>query len=247
MALLLRMGGVPARVAAGFTTGVYDGRTHTYTVSDLDAHTWVEAWFAGYGWVTFDPTPPSDPALSGHMALPAGQASPAVGEPTGLSPSSHPRRVGAAAPTGPRRQSQRSPRQSGGGVPALPVLGASLLLMLLLGLAFLHYRRPRGPEAALTELERAFARCGRPLSPAVTLSGLERRLADEPEAAEYVRTLCAARYAGKAGLPTGEQRRALRRRLRTGLGPLGWLRALFALPPLSAPSAPRNPGRGGIH
>ncbi|HET9720230.1 MAG TPA: transglutaminase-like domain-containing protein, partial [Solirubrobacteraceae bacterium] len=63
MALLLRMGGIPARVAAGFTTGVYDSRSHTYTVSDLDAHSWVEAWFAGYGWVTFDPTPPSDPAL----------------------------------------------------------------------------------------------------------------------------------------------------------------------------------------
>ncbi len=247
MALLLRMGGVPARVAAGFTTGVYDERTHTYGVSDLDAHTWVEAWFAGYGWVTFDPTPPSDPALSGHIALPAGQASPAVGEPRGLSRSVHPRGAGAAAPTGPRRQSGRSHRQSGGGGPALPVLGASLLLVALLGLAFLRLRRPRGPEAALTELERAFARCGRPLSPAVTLSGLERRLADEPEAAEYVRTLCAARYAGKSGLPTTEQRRALRRRLRIGLGPLGWLRALFALPPLSAPSAPRNSARGGLH
>jgi hypothetical protein len=240
MALLLRMGGVPARVAAGFTTGVYDARTHAYTVSDLDAHTWVEAWFAGYGWVTFDPTPPSDPALSGHIALPAGQASPAVGSPRGLSRSVHPHRAGAAAPTGPRRQSQRSPRRSsGGGVPALAVAGTALLLVVLLGLAVLRYRRPRGPEAALTELERAFARCGRPLSPEVTLACLERRLADEPEAAGYVRTLSAARYAGAASLPTGEQRRALRRRLRAGLGPLGWLRALFALPPLSAPG-----GRG---
>jgi transglutaminase-like putative cysteine protease len=247
MALLLRMGGVPARVTAGFTTGVFDERTRTYAISDLDAHTWVEAWFAGYGWVTFDPTPPSDPALSGHITLPAGQASPAVGRPTGLSPAVHPRRVGAAAPAGQRRRSERSPRPSGGGVPALPVVGASLALVLLLGLAFLRYRRPRGPEGALTELERAFARCGRPLGPAVTLAGLERRLADEPEAAEYVRTLCAARYAGKSGLPTGEQRRALRRRLRTGLGPLGWLRALFALPPLSTPSTARESGKSGLH
>jgi hypothetical protein len=26
-------------------------------VTDHDAHAWVEAWFAGYGWLTFDPTP----------------------------------------------------------------------------------------------------------------------------------------------------------------------------------------------
>jgi transglutaminase-like putative cysteine protease len=247
MALLLRMGGVPARVAAGFTTGVFDQRTRSYTVSDLDAHTWVEAWFAGYGWVTFDPTPPSDPALRGHIALPAGQTAPAPGG----SPSSRsvvrPRRVGAAAPTGPRRRSERSPRQSGGGVPALPIVGGVILLALLLGLVLLHRRRPRGSEAALAELERAFSRCGRPLSPAMTLAGLEKRLADEPEAAAYVRTLRAARYGAGAGLPTREQRRALRRRLRHGLGPLGWARVLFALPPLSAPDAPRDARQGRIH
>jgi hypothetical protein len=26
-------------------------------VTDHDAHTWVEAWFRGYGWLPFDPTP----------------------------------------------------------------------------------------------------------------------------------------------------------------------------------------------
>ena len=45
MALLLRMGGVPARVASGFTPGRYDRRRRQYVVRDLDAHSWVEAYF----------------------------------------------------------------------------------------------------------------------------------------------------------------------------------------------------------
>ena len=57
MALLLRMGGVPARVSVGFTPGSYDGATHSYIVTDQDAHAWVEVWFPRYGWVRFDPTP----------------------------------------------------------------------------------------------------------------------------------------------------------------------------------------------
>jgi transglutaminase-like putative cysteine protease len=57
MTLMLRYLGVPARVAAGFTSGTYDSRTHTWTVVDRDAHMWVEVWFARYGWLPFDPTP----------------------------------------------------------------------------------------------------------------------------------------------------------------------------------------------
>ena len=57
MALMLRYLGIPARVAEGFVSGVYDGDTHTWTVTDHDAHAWVEVWFPGYGWLPFDPTP----------------------------------------------------------------------------------------------------------------------------------------------------------------------------------------------
>jgi transglutaminase-like putative cysteine protease len=57
MALMLRYLGIPARVAAGFTSGEYDSKRHMWTVVDRDAHTWVEVWFNGYGWLPFDPTP----------------------------------------------------------------------------------------------------------------------------------------------------------------------------------------------
>ena len=57
MALMLRYVGVPARVAAGFTSGRYDPDSGTWTVTDHDAHAWVEVWFRGFGWLPFDPTP----------------------------------------------------------------------------------------------------------------------------------------------------------------------------------------------
>jgi transglutaminase-like putative cysteine protease len=55
MALMLRYLGVPARIAAGFSSGRYDNGE--WTVTDHDAHEWVEVWFRGWGWVPFDPTP----------------------------------------------------------------------------------------------------------------------------------------------------------------------------------------------
>lgn len=56
MALMLRFLGIPARVAAGFTSGKRD-EDGVWTVTDHNAHTWVEVWFEGYGWLAFDPTP----------------------------------------------------------------------------------------------------------------------------------------------------------------------------------------------
>ena len=39
------------------SSGVYDEERKQWTVYDRDAHTWVEVWFNGYGWLPFDPTP----------------------------------------------------------------------------------------------------------------------------------------------------------------------------------------------
>ena len=57
MALMLRTLGIPARVVNGFRGGEFNSITGSYIVRARDAHSWVEAYFAPYGWITFDPTP----------------------------------------------------------------------------------------------------------------------------------------------------------------------------------------------
>jgi hypothetical protein len=56
MVVMLRQLGIPARLAAGFSQGVWDANSQTYFVRERDAHTWVEAYFPGAGWVEFEPT-----------------------------------------------------------------------------------------------------------------------------------------------------------------------------------------------
>ena len=223
MALLLRMGGIPARVAAGFTTGSYDRSRGAYTVSDLDAHSWVEAWFPHYGWVAFDPTPTAAPARGGQAALPALKG-------------------GGRTGTSQRAQRRRTPRQAvtpGGGAPArrgrgggwsLPLLIVVLVALLALTLLVVRHLRS-SPDDPVAELERALERCGRPASGGTTLAALEQRFRSSPEAADYVRALRLRRYAGADDLPRPAARRAVRAQLRLGLGALGPLRALWALPP----------------
>jgi hypothetical protein len=57
MAVMLRTLGIPARVVNGFRGAEFNSLTSQYLVRESDAHSWVEAYFPGKGWVTFDPTP----------------------------------------------------------------------------------------------------------------------------------------------------------------------------------------------
>jgi hypothetical protein len=57
MNVMLRMLGIPSRQISGFGQGLFDDKTRQYVVNSLDAHSWVEAFFPGYGWIPFEPTP----------------------------------------------------------------------------------------------------------------------------------------------------------------------------------------------
>jgi protein-glutamine gamma-glutamyltransferase len=227
MALLLRLGGVPARVGAGFTAGQFDPSSHRWLVSDYDAHAWVEAFFPRYGWVRFDPTPAgSDPAQQkSHLGslLPAGGTpaplvKPAVG------------RHGLSVP-GSAAAARRARARRGAGMALLPIL-AVLALAVLAGAAFVT-RPVRDPTPAqlVAELERAFHRTGRELPAHLTLAELQRRMVNDPGALAYLQAISRARFGGPGPLPTPAQRRALRGALAAGLGVSGHLRALWALPP----------------
>jgi transglutaminase-like putative cysteine protease len=56
MIMMLRSQGIPARMVAGFSQGEWDDASQGYLVRERDAHTWVEVYFPGYGWVEFEPT-----------------------------------------------------------------------------------------------------------------------------------------------------------------------------------------------
>jgi protein-glutamine gamma-glutamyltransferase len=223
MALLLRMGGIPARVAVGFTTGAYDKSARTYRVSDLDAHAWVEAWFPRYGWVPFDPTPATAPARGGQPAP----------RPSHVSHSKAPR-----PPAAKRTKPQPAPStrnslpqvKSGGSSWVAPVIVVALLVLLGTVALLLRSREP-SVEQLVAELERALRRSGRAAPASTTLASLEQRFRSSPEAAGYVRALRLLRYGAGEGRPSATGRRALRSQLRSGLGVFGVLRTLWALPP----------------
>ena len=62
MAVMLRAEGIPTRYVTGFLQGEYNDLAGDYIVRESDAHAWVEVYFPGDGWITFDPTPGSDDA-----------------------------------------------------------------------------------------------------------------------------------------------------------------------------------------
>ncbi|PGV90172.1 protease, partial [Bacillus cereus] len=62
MIVLLRSAGIPARWVKGYTEGTLDNTLASaegedvYTITNDNAHSWVEVYFPGYGWIPFEPT-----------------------------------------------------------------------------------------------------------------------------------------------------------------------------------------------
>ena len=257
MALMLRLLGIPARVAAGFVPGHY--ANGIWTVSDHDAHTWVEVWFRGYGWLAFDPTPgrgrlsgsysstslgfdPSAAArlfasvLKGGEVFGGGAAAAVAGlrRPNVRSAAD----VGVQGLTPPRQASQRAP---------------SLLLFLLLlaaGAVVLivvvkHGRRkvrylthdPRRVAAACARELAEFLHDQRvPASRAATVHELGQTIAEHyaVDAREFARAAATARYgptteATEAARDARRELRELKRKLRRGLFVLDRARGLVSV------------------
>jgi protein-glutamine gamma-glutamyltransferase len=234
-ALMLRLLGIPVRVASGFAPGTLDTKTHEYVVRDLDAHSWIEVWFQGIGWVPFDPTPAQAPASSqaGSFTPLSEIASAARGDSKDKLPA--------------KLREQFLGKTSGGGGGGAGssehktpwgwiVLG---VLVALLGLAaivvtVIRARRSRGPLPAssgdpeVDHLVRLLCRLGLEIPPGTTLLELEKRMQrlGGAEVAGYAQRLRRRRF-GSGGEPAPG--RAERRRLRhalaaaVGAGPLSRL------------------------
>lgn len=159
MAILLRAAGVPARLAQGFLPGERDA-DGVEIVRYSNSHAWVEVYFPGYGWVSFDPTGGGVAQLE---PLPSGAPVP--------SPTATPAPSGSAAAADPERDPARlrplagpGAGSAGGPGSATYVVVAALLGMVIGFLAFLAWRRgPRGPvsaESVYASVTRLAARFG---------------------------------------------------------------------------------------
>ncbi len=77
-ALLMRIGGIPARVVLGYLGGEFNALGGYLMVWQSDAHAWVEVLIAERGWVRIDPTAAIDPTRIDHgsasQLLNAGQS-----------------------------------------------------------------------------------------------------------------------------------------------------------------------------
>jgi transglutaminase-like putative cysteine protease len=207
MAAMLRTVGVPARVAVGFTGGRDVGGARS--VSTSDAHAWVEAWFPGVGWTTFDPTPLTDgralvPPYVAEATDPAGPDATATAEPETAAPQPAPDPSAAeVAPDAVDTAPPAPPDEAAGGSGDLRVLFGLATFGGLVALtavpAFVRARRRRrriaaaaagGPgaaDAAWAELLAESADRGAPSPPTDTVRGAARRMAEEHDLDEPTR------------------------------------------------------------
>ncbi len=68
MAVMLRSLHIPSRIVTGFRGGEFNDLTGQYVIRGSDAHSWVEAYFPGTGWISFDPTPAGNSATQGSWS-----------------------------------------------------------------------------------------------------------------------------------------------------------------------------------
>jgi transglutaminase-like putative cysteine protease len=219
MGIMLRMAGVPARVVLGYTHAVSDAN-NSFTVTTNDAHAWVEAYFAGLGWIPFDPTPLAGINGGAQADLPWAPHPKVSGADGGLIPTKAPSQglSASASLTAPNAAGSAGGHSGVSGVTWVVIwVFAALVLLALLGLvpAAVRWRRRqqrlraagRGdPDPLWAELSDTAVDLGYVWSPARSprqVVGWLSRHVDAP-AAQSLRTLASAvevkRYA-----PTGQQ------------------------------------------
>ncbi|MFN2464722.1 MAG: DUF4129 domain-containing transglutaminase family protein [Candidatus Dormibacteria bacterium] len=158
MGQMVRSLGVPVRLVSGYGPGQLtpkqdidrqfkrsqDAGATISTIRASDAHTWVEVYFPGYGWVPFEPTPdPLYPALTRGTSAPSGNSAPA---PVEVPPVAAP-----PVPVPVPRQTATWP---------VPALAGVILVILAAGLLGLVLARiVRGPATA-DDIALAWSRLG---------------------------------------------------------------------------------------
>jgi len=164
MAALARLSGIPARIAVGYTAGTRQ-QNGDWLVTTADAHAWPELYFAGTGWLRFEPTPSGaggqGTAFQPSYAQTAGSTPPVTG-PGQISPpgSSENLPGGPARGPGGRQLIPNHPEGSAAplvhhaSIPVFPIVAALLVILALLPRSarsvsrWRRWRSARDPVAA---------------------------------------------------------------------------------------------------
>jgi hypothetical protein len=171
MGSMLRSLDIPTRLVSGYGPGITQAQSgrqgrRQQEIRTSDAHSWVEAYFPGYGWIPFEPTPAS--SQGDYEPFPRGQQ--AV---TGVSstPAPTPKTLPSTKPvvTNPATTTVTPTPKSGVAIPepvviALAVLGGILVLFAAVLLWFL--------------LPRSLAGAWRRVETLGAISGVDRRRAE---------------------------------------------------------------------
>ncbi|HUA10764.1 MAG TPA: transglutaminase-like domain-containing protein [Solirubrobacteraceae bacterium] len=232
MTLLLRMDGIPARVGVGFKPSLYDAPRREWIVRGVDAHAWVEVFFTGIGWVTFDPTPLGARGAAAGLGVSKAallRRTHHTGRGATLTGSAHATAGGSGAAS----------------VAARALAGLALALLAAFALAWIRgARRIRLALAgngtlALAELTDAVAAANLGTGQHTTLEVIAHRMdaSGDAAAAAYVRLLRDLRFAAPDARKVtafGDalgKRAALRRALCRGAGARTRLAVLLRMPP----------------
>ncbi|HXA28752.1 MAG TPA: transglutaminase-like domain-containing protein [Candidatus Angelobacter sp.] len=137
MGALLRADGIPARLVSGYGPGSVDDSSSRpgpalHQVTTSDAHVWVEAYFPGFGWVPFEPTPDGT-----YSPIPRGP------DPSTVAPAATPTAAPSATPkptTTPRPDTGAGAGGAGGATIPPGLLGGALGVLGVVGLYVLMRR-----------------------------------------------------------------------------------------------------------
>ena len=155
--MLSRSIGIPSRLAVGFLPGTSnpDGSS---TVRGGDAHAWPELYFAGAGWVRFEPTPAVQTGARPSYADPTSQVTPVdgAGVPVpGVTPSRAPR-----PDTGGIGMPSSGAQATGNSVPWAAILALVLAVAAALAAAAWWLRRRRAHDNRATTPETIWEHLG---------------------------------------------------------------------------------------
>lgn len=188
MAVMARALDIPSRIAVGYAPGSAEGLDNgrrVYTVQSDNLHAWTELYFAGVGWVKFDPTPGigEGTAFVEPTRSTTGDtgsedtAEPAPREEDVQSPRSD---DGAVAAADAEEQTSTAPRSAAAVLVAMLAIGLAPGLVRAIRRAWRLGRAARSPDPAWREVEDTARDLGLPVSAADTPRGFALRLRAQP-------------------------------------------------------------------